>query len=339
MNTSLITVLSSTHGRLRREQRDIDKRDLQRALRYGRRERAWGQRWQVEHDGITFITDSTMRKEITAYPSPLPDAPIEMKDRTDHQKAKRLLDKKPELATSHTVLVLDNSGSMLSKKNNVHLYRDSQNAAVSMTAIEFVAEQLFSETATNSDLVSLVTFRSTASAEISREPIDWVVYNNILQHRNCDKYWQRKDAPVHDQILAQSNYLPALDKAFDLLKDGYHDKCAMSLFFLFDGASTDHQKLGISSTEAVRRMVAKVKEMATHFGENLSLTTVGLGEEWDDFSSLKDMASAASDAGSKGSFEYCNKTANAITSAISSLVASTTETRTSIHEGRRHGYT
>ena len=49
-NTSLITILSSAHGQLRREQRDIDKRDLQRALKYGTRESAWGQRWKVEYD-------------------------------------------------------------------------------------------------------------------------------------------------------------------------------------------------------------------------------------------------------------------------------------------------
>lgn len=65
-NTSLITILSSTHGRLRREQRDISKRDLQRAMRYGTMERCWGQRWKVEYDGIIFITDSSRRREITA---------------------------------------------------------------------------------------------------------------------------------------------------------------------------------------------------------------------------------------------------------------------------------
>ena len=97
MNTSLITILSSAHGRLRREQRDIDKRDLQRALKHGRRQKAWGQRWLVEYDGITFITDWSMRQEVTAYPSPLPDAPVGISDIAQHEKAKELLNKKPDL--------------------------------------------------------------------------------------------------------------------------------------------------------------------------------------------------------------------------------------------------
>ena len=187
-NTSLITILSSSHGRLRREHRDIDKRDLKRAIRYGTRQSAWGQRWLVEYDGITFITDSTMRKEVTAYPSPLPFMPIENDMQSQHEKAKRLLRQKPELSTSHTVFVIDNSGSMLDKKKNIHLYRDSQNAAYSMTALEFVAEQLFNNTAVNSDLVSLVKFDTTVHVPFEREPVGWVVYNKFLEHRNNQKF-------------------------------------------------------------------------------------------------------------------------------------------------------
>ena len=162
-NTSLITILSTAHGQLRREQRDIDKRDLQRALKYGTPERVFKGRWKVEYDGITFITDQRMSREVTAYPSPLENVPIDAATAAQQSQVKTLLQHKPELATSHTVLVIDNSGSMLAKKNDVHLYRDSQNAAFSMTALEFVAEQLLSQTAVNSDLVSLVKFSSVSA--------------------------------------------------------------------------------------------------------------------------------------------------------------------------------
>jgi len=39
-NTSLVTVLSSAHGRQRREERDITKLDLQAAVKYGTKEPA-----------------------------------------------------------------------------------------------------------------------------------------------------------------------------------------------------------------------------------------------------------------------------------------------------------
>lgn len=165
-NTSLITILSTAHGQLRREQRDIDKRDLQRAVKYGRRSRSWGHRWSIDYDGITFITDNNMIQEVTAYPSPLTDVPVDLNTISQHNSVKTLIEQKPDLSTSHTILVIDNSGSMLAKKNDVHLYRDSQNAAFSMTALEFVAEQLLQQTAVNSDLVSLIKFSSVSHSHL-----------------------------------------------------------------------------------------------------------------------------------------------------------------------------
>ncbi|KAL7545059.1 hypothetical protein ACHAWF_008424 [Thalassiosira exigua] len=337
--TSLITILSSAHGRLRREQRDIDKRDLQRALKYGRPERAWGQRWLVDYDGITYITNSTMRQEITAYPSPLPEFDVDVSAMHEHEKVQRLLQQKPELSTSHTVIVIDNSGSMLGKKNDVHLYRDSQNAAFSMTALEFVAEQLFSNTAVNSDLVSLIKFSDQPSVEFSLEPIGWPVYNKILRHRNKDSYVDRQTAPFMDGALGQSNFIPALNKALELLEKISHDQCASSLFFFSDGKSTDHQKQGISAEESYERMNEVITSMASRFKDSLTISLVGLGDVRDEFEPLKKMAIAASAAGAKGSFERCEKTAAAISSSISSMVTSTTETRLALQEGGRSRFT
>lgn len=338
-NTSLISILSSAHGQLRREQRDIDKRDLQQALKYGRRESAWGERWQVEYDGITFITDSTMRREVTAYPSPLPEVDVGAASISASSKAKHLLEQKPELSTSHTVIVIDNSGSMLSKKNDIHLYRDSQNAAFSMTALEFVAEQLFSNTAGNSDMVSLVKFGTEASVEFSREPIGWPVYNKILKHRNTQNYKSRQFAQEVDDRTEGSNFLPALRQAKKLLSFGFHEKLALSLFFFSDGMATDHKKLGVSIEESYILMKAEITEMASTYGDLLTVSMVGLGDANDKFTPLRKMADAATAAGAKGSFERCERTAHSISSAISSMVTSTTETRVTLQEGGRRGLT
>ena len=159
--TSLITILSSEHGRLRREQRDIDKRDLQKALKHGIRSRTWGNRWKIEYDGIIFITDNTLRREITAFPSPLANAPVIQEDIESHEKAKAVITSKPDLSVTHTVLVMDKSGSMLT--HDINLHRDRHTAAYSTTAMELVAEQLFNGTANNRDRVSLIEFDKTAN--------------------------------------------------------------------------------------------------------------------------------------------------------------------------------
>ena len=46
--TSMITIISSEHGRMRHEESDIDKRDLQQALKYGTRELTGGGSWKME---------------------------------------------------------------------------------------------------------------------------------------------------------------------------------------------------------------------------------------------------------------------------------------------------
>ncbi|KAL7544374.1 hypothetical protein ACHAWF_007757, partial [Thalassiosira exigua] len=323
----------------RSTQRDIDKRDLQRALKYGRRESAWGERWLVEYDGITFITDSTMRREVTAYPSPLPSIDMDFSAIEEHLKAKRLFEQKPELSTSHTLIIIDNSGSMLDKKNDIHLYRDSQNAAFSLTALEFVAEQVLSKSGVNSDLVSLIKFSEHPSIEFSKEPMGWHVYNKILSHRDKQTYKSRQGAPLMDELSGGSNYLPALAEAQQLLESGCHDQLALSLFFYSDGRPTDHTKLGITANESYEKMKVAMMRMATQFGEALTVSMVGLGDLHDQFTPLKAMAEAATAAGAKGSFERCDRTAHSISSAISSTVTSTNKTRLTLQDGGRTKYT
>ena len=339
-NTSLITILSSEHGRLRREQRDIDKRDLQRALKYGTFENTLdGRCWKVEYDGITFITNPKMTREITAFPSPLPEVEVDFKAIEATDKLKRLLEQRPELFTTHTVVVIDNSGSMLSKKNDVHLYRNSQNAAFSMTALELIAEQLFSNTAGNSDLVSLVKFAEHPSIEFSREPVHWSVYNKFLEHRNTQPYKNRQDAALWDECKGGSNYLPALEKVHQLLNLGHHDKLALSIFFFSDGRSTDHMKLGVSIEESYKLMKEAITAIASRFGDALTVSMVGLGDINDQFEPLKAMANAAMASGAKGSFERCEKTANSISSSISSMVTSTLKSSVALRDGGSRGYT
>ena len=360
-STSLITILSTAHGQLRREQRDIDKRDLKRALKYGRCERAYRGRWKIDFDGITFITDQSKHREVTAFPSPLQDVPIDRAAIKKHNQVKNVLKQKPELATSHTILVIDNSGSMLAKKNDVHLYRDSQNAAFSMTALEFIAEQLLSQTAVNSDLVSLVKFSSVRfqlfsrivqfaltahrclfqepTVEFSREPIGWPVYNQILSHRNTDRFVDRQTDPFWDEMCGQSNFLPTLAKVGELLQLGHHVELALSVFFFSDGRSSDHKTQGISCDESYKQMKDLVKTWATAYGESLTFTAVGLGNCGDDFEALKAMAMGATLGGAKGSFERCDRTAHSLTSAISSMVSSTTESRVTLQTGGKSSYT
>lgn len=343
--TSLITIISCEHGRLRRKQRDIDKRDLQKALKHGRRRKCWGKRWMIKHDGIVFITDRSLTREITAYPAPLQFFPIspDGKETTDHNKAKLLLEKKPELASSHTVLVIDNSGSMLT--HDIHLHRDRQTAAYSETALKLVAEQLFRNTANNRDLVSLVEFNSSAQIVFSREPISRVLYNKLLSRRDSRLFKVREVAKSLDTDVSQgdSNYLPALALAKELLGTGIHDTCALSLLFLSDGAPSDAAGLQMTLKDTQRKICQYVADIASQFGNQLHMTMVGFGNAFADFQTLHAMAEAAKAApgGATAEFVYCDKIARCIGDAVTSLTTNLCKTRLSLSHGpsRRHPYT
>jgi Mg-chelatase subunit ChlD len=334
--SSMISVLSTEHGRLRREQRDIRKRDVAKAIRYGTRERAWGRRWKIEHDNITFIVNEFMTEEVTAYPSPLALAPIDTRDRVSHNLANVVLTRKPELCTSHTVLVVDNSGSMT--KKDILLHKNRQVAAYSVTAMDFVAEQLFQQTATNSDVVTLIEFDRNAHKVFSRESFDWILYNKLLERRDSRSYIQREGLSLRDMVNGDTNYLTALEVADQALREIAHDRCALSLFFLSDGAPTDAMALGITPDAAKHRVEAKMAEMAERYGDKLNATIVGFGASHHDFSVLEAMAGAvqSTDSGAKADFVYCDKAANKIESAIRSLVSSTTMTRTQLLTGDRN---
>ena len=65
--TSTIEFISSLHGRQRRRERDLSKRDLQAAVKHGTKECSIKGRWKYTFADVVYITDSTSTKEITSY--------------------------------------------------------------------------------------------------------------------------------------------------------------------------------------------------------------------------------------------------------------------------------
>jgi hypothetical protein len=219
--------------------------------------------------------------------------------------------------------------------HDINLHRDRQTAAYTVTALEFVAEQLFNATATNSDVVSLVEFSDKARVVFTREPVSWVLFNKLLERRDRRDFRAREAAKQMEIYRCDSNYLPALEEADTLLAIGNHDSCALSLLFLSDGAPSDAREMGLTTPGAERRMRRRIAEIAEKFGkQKLNITMVGFGNKLQDFSALKSMAEAAKDApgDTSAEFLYCDKMANSMGSAITSLVTSLTASRTALME-------
>jgi hypothetical protein len=118
--TSAVTLISSEHGRDRRLLRSITKRDLQAAVKYGVKEKGWpcpqtqAPRWKYTHGHVVYITDETSKREVTSYVLPIHIdlVAIPASVARIHEEIARTLRAKPQLCTSHSVLVVDQSKSM-----------------------------------------------------------------------------------------------------------------------------------------------------------------------------------------------------------------------------------
>ena len=127
--------------------------------------------------------------------------------------------------TSHTVVVVDQSGSM--RKTDIGEDVSRSDAVWLSLAVDFVARSLEAQTATPSDVVSVVAMGPSGTVLIDRIPHDWIFYNAVVA-------LLRSQEPNFD-----GNYLRALDTAEQLLVQNASGSCALALLFLSDGRPSD----------------------------------------------------------------------------------------------------
>ena len=219
-NLTAHSVLKSTlHDRERRQERQIDKITLQEARRYGIRDRQGGankDRVRYFYAGHVFIYDERQNKAITSYkydrisdlyhpkdPGSRPRTnkkPIQSgtrftrpifleksKDHCDagirsaHESAAEFIQQNLHLWKSHTVIVVDMSGSM--REDDVNGARCRADGVWTTLARNFCRQQLEDESSSMYDVVSVITMRSEAEVVIWCEPLTWVLYNKLVQFR------------------------------------------------------------------------------------------------------------------------------------------------------------
>ena len=247
-------------------------------------------RWKYTFDDIVYITDHTSRVEITSYPLPLDIAKVRLTEEElqRHTKALASIKASPQSIKSHTVLVVDQSGSM--KESDVPDFRSRSDAVYGALALDFVEAQLEGKAAgpPSLDIVSLIEMRSDANVIFEAQPLDWILFNALLDRRKTAK------------PKSHGNYAPSLLKAKELLQKFSHGSCALVLFFLSDGKPSDGVSAGPGSVaeKHVTMMKGLVSKMAEQHGRRLTVGTVGFAKN-EDFSVLE-VAGEWERAGSRG---------------------------------------
>ncbi|CAM9853923.1 unnamed protein product [Pylaiella littoralis] len=321
--TSDIPFFSSLHGARRRVERGIDRRDLQAAVKHGLKQQAkndpysGAKRWRYTYADVVYITDHTSTQEITSWVKPIgiPKADLTLKQIGEHEAAKERLQEDPSLCTSHTVIIVDQSGSM--RGTDVADFYNRSQAVFGMLALDFVAKPRLSGDSSDTDVVSLVTMQDSAEVVVEREPVGLVLYNQFVA--------------LHDVATPgqNGNFLPALDLAEELLKSQAHGECALSLMFLSDGRPSDHAAYVRSGSrhEVEGMITGRMRALAETFGEQLTVGTLGFAGAEEDFSVLEAMAEAAREGGAQGKFYRPELSSTGLGTAIADSVSSLTSTR------------
>ena len=184
LHTSAVDLISSIHGHQRRAERAIEKKDLQSAVKHGTKERQERRlkdgttviRHKYTFADIVYITDETSTQEVTSWVLPLPLESVRISENDEHQykATKSRIDQDPQIITSHSVFVIDCSGSM--KQADVVAHRCRSDAVSYSVASDFIAKRLHNPSCgmTPFNVVTVIEMRDDAQVVFKKEPMSWV---------------------------------------------------------------------------------------------------------------------------------------------------------------------
>lgn len=268
--TELSELHSSLHGRARRVERGIEKIDLQRARRYGMAEQQSNGRTKYTYGGVCFIYCPIRNKEITSFPSPDKTGcstgtkftkPILLEksycdlSEVEHDRLAAALRKRPQKWTSHSVLVVDMSGSM--RRDDVNGARCRSDGVFLALARDYIKAPLDKKERSATDLISVVIMRDDAAILLRQEPTTYALYNKILNLREWSSL----------RPYGPGNYVPAIEAAESLLNINSNAGCALSLLFFSDGSPSDKH---------IGDFTSSIGNVAAKYGRRLSLACIGV---------------------------------------------------------------
>lgn len=298
LRTSSIELISSTHGRQRRLERDISKKDLQLAIKYGVIERQYGSRvseknrYKITYNNIVYITDETMTREVTSYSElqlPLEKYPIDVFLSRQIIEQRRRIKAGIAKITSHTVIIVDQSTSM--NNGDVMGHRSRSRSAYYQIANEMIAQPLLREHLSFTDIVTIIEMREDVivNPSLYMEPCTWELHNKVVDLAND---------PLRGR--GHGNYFPALLESFKILNSTDNPNAALLLLFLSDGRPSDsassfkHCAKRTRLHESRAAILHVIEQICGKFRERLTFGAFGFAfEDGELFEFLKTMTETA----------------------------------------------
>jgi len=310
---------SSLHGRERRLLRQIEKTDIEECLAYGIKEPSTNGRWKYIYNEVVLIMDPTNTTEITSFIMPLEmeRAEYNYSYLEEHNEAKKAIIEEMSLCASHTIIVMDMSGSM--NQSDVSNFITRYYAVVCNLASQYIASQLIRNQVKNSDVVTIIRMGTESNLMIEREPLSWVLYNMVLDLRS--------KRPKH-----HGNYIPALQRAKELFHKYDHPNTALSLFFLSDGRPSDAFLNGIKSSHTISEMCIfnELRSIAQKYGTRLSTNFIGFGAYTRDFKILEKLSEISEEHGCASQFVHSKLDSTILRDSFNYSAKRLSETRISL---------
>lgn len=186
--TSEVNIVSSLHGRQRRAERQIDKLDLQAAVKYGKCEESKCGRLQYSFADIVYITDSSSTHEITSWVISdtsgfdIAKRPISKQEEVRHFESCEPISGDMSSWTSHTVVIVNQSGSMrIANIRGGDSEFATRSEAVWLTlAIDYIAKYIETKNSSDTDVVSIVAMGERGKILVDRKPHEWLLFNIVI---------------------------------------------------------------------------------------------------------------------------------------------------------------
>ena len=129
-------------------------------------------------------------------------------------------------------------------------------------AIDYVGKRLCSGEATSKDYISIVELGGCDDCILKHQPMDWLLYNQIID-------FLRSRHPI-----GHGCYLPAIDKAHELLSANKSGKCALQLLFLTDGVPSDD----MGAQDRCKHLICnRIASLSCRFGSRLTVGGFAVG--------------------------------------------------------------
>jgi hypothetical protein len=303
---------SSLHGRERRLLRQIEKTDIEECLAYGIREPSIKGRWKYTYNEVILIMDPTNTTEITSFIMPLKMERAEYDNCyiEEHNEAKKAIIEDKSVCASHTIIVMDMSGSM--NNSDVSNFITRYDAVVSNLASEYIASQLIHHQVKNSDVVTIIRMSTDSDVLIEREPVSWVLYNMVLD-------LEMKRPKFH------GNYIPALQRTKKLFDKYDHPNTALSLYFLSDGRPSD----------APLNIFYELRSLAIDYVNRLSTNFIGFGRYTYEFEILESLSKISEEYGCVSQFIHSKLDSTILRDSFNSSAKRLSETRISLTKAGR----